>query len=252
VRRLPNAFRGSSAVEQLAVNEKVVGPIPTPGARLVVLARPSLSEHRKNTSMIKTIPDKRIGQRVTGYGYGTLLPKETQTQIGILLREMEKELPGILWPMPTETLHITLCEIIKPKESSPEDDNFFGEHQREFEEIPARILSDTKKIAVRFAAIEATTQAIIIKGMDDGSIAAIRKQFVDNLPLPQGVRPPNIIHSSIARYMREVDLEHVKKVTAKHHISIEAVISEFDLVKVLIRPAQKMQILKKYFLKELV
>ncbi len=34
-------FRGSSAVEQLAVNQKVVGSIPTPGARLSTKGRTS-------------------------------------------------------------------------------------------------------------------------------------------------------------------------------------------------------------------
>jgi 8-oxo-dGTP diphosphatase len=51
VRRLANTFRGSSAVEQLAVNEKVVGPIPTPGARLVRFCATGPCRNTERTQM---------------------------------------------------------------------------------------------------------------------------------------------------------------------------------------------------------
>jgi 2'-5' RNA ligase len=197
--------------------------------------------------MTNTAVAEFIGKENLGYALLALLSDNAKKQIVDLLDELTIELPGVLWAMPPEQLHITLCEIIQPKEYSQDKESLFALRQEEYLNVPARILSGLPKIAVRFDTIEAGPQAIILRASDSSQLNGIREELVANMQLPRETRtPPDITHSSIARYLQDVELEKVQAVVARHKIAIEEEITGFKLIRNEIPPLQKYEVLRTY------
>ena len=155
-----------------------------------------------------------------------------QNEITKLLKSLETKLPGVIWAMPPTALHFTLYEIIQPKEYSEDKEVLYARHQHEYEELPAKILSSIQPIEVNFNTIEASPYAIIVRGKDNGTFNAIRAQILKELPIiPESKQPPDIIHCSVARYLKEYDFERIQEVIQKHSINFTEIVSEFKLLK---------------------
>ncbi len=188
-----------------------------------------------------------IGQPNLGYVLVALPSGNMQRQITDLLDKLSRQLPGIIWPMPSQQLHLTLCEIIQPKDYSQDKEALYKLHQAQYENTLSQILADTSKFTVTLNTIEASPQAIIVRASDSSTFNSIRAKLVANIQLPRQTRtPPDITHSSIARYLQEVDLDKVQRVIARHSIVIEEEIAQFKLLKTLIPPLQEYQVLETY------
>lgn len=197
--------------------------------------------------MPNTIPAESIEQEEIGYALLAFLSDAARNAVTDLLKALDAELPHMLWCMPPAALHITLCEIIQPKIYEQDKDVLYSEHQREYINLPGTILANFKKVRVTFNTIEASPNAIIIRGSDEGDFEAIRTQLVEQLPIPaQTKRPPDIIHSSIARYIAQVDLAKVQAALKHHHIAFEEEIQEFKLVRSTTQPLLNYEIIKTY------
>lgn len=158
-----------------------------------------------------------------------LLSETGQQQVISLLEEIKKQLGDIIWPMPAKALHITLCEIIEPRpyfESKAKLLKKFPHYEAVLEEVLTM-----PPIPVHFDTIEVSPQAIIIRGRDDGTFNRIREELVEKLPLPNETKsPPDIIHSSIARYTKEVNIEEVKAITDSFRVDFVETVNEFQLL----------------------
>lgn len=124
--------------------------------------------------MAKTIPTDHTGKQSLGYVLLALPSENFKKHVSTLLRELEAELPGIIWPLPSEQLHITLYEIIQPKEYSQDKETLFSLHQEQYENAPDEILSRSPKFSVTFDTLEVSPQAIIVKASDSSVFNSIR------------------------------------------------------------------------------
>lgn len=199
--------------------------------------------------MLKTDPADFIGKTNLGYALLAFLSDNARNQVAALLQELSAALPGVLWTMPPEQLHITLCEIVQPKEYSRDKDSLFASFQKKYQNTLVQILSDTPKLTVTFDTIEARPQAIIIKATNSSSLNSIRAKLTARMRLPDETRtPPDITHSSIARYLKEMDLEKVQGVVAAHTMNLREEITEFKLIRNEVLPLQKYEVLGTYLL----
>ncbi len=119
-----------------------------------------------------------------------------------------------IWVMPSGQLHFTLCTC---KDEKLTKDEY---------KIIREILTKFRSIKVRFNEIEASHDAIIIKGDDNGVFDSIRKEIASLVPK---ITFPNIVHCTIARYTDEIELHEIKKVISKLSINYEGEISELHL-----------------------
>lgn len=180
-----------------------------------------------------------------------LLSTDTQRQLASLLAELSAELGDAAWVMPAEALHITLCEIVQFKDYSQDPQKIYEQHSTEYIHRTADIMAKYDPITISFDLLHVSPQAIIIKGTDNGSFNQIRKEQVDLLPLPAETKmPPDIIHSSIARFVKEVPLEDVERIVKKHSINIQETVSEFKLIHGLVSPLLKYEVIQSYPLVE--
>lgn len=197
--------------------------------------------------MVRTVPADYIGKQNLGYVLLAFPSRELKARVNALLAGLTAALPGAIWPMPPEQLHITLCEIIQPKSYSQDKEALFNLHRKQYDEAPAEILATVPKFSVMFDTIEASPQAIILKASDSTRFNSIRARLVAAMPFPGETRtPPDITHCSIARYLKEVDLEKVQRIVATHSLTIKEEITEFQLVRTTVPPLQEYKTLKTF------
>lgn len=185
--------------------------------------------------MEKTIVAEWLDEEKVGYWVGAFLSPENQQKIADLEAALKHELPGVIWTMPDITQqHMTLFEIIMTFRDYPEDrDALFERHRAAIDAELKAQLTDQGPITVTLDTLEASPSAIIVRGTDDGSFQRIRNAISDKHLLPDGTRtPPDIIHSSLARYVKEVDVEHVRSVLAHHALKLVQTVTEFEMVRI--------------------
>jgi hypothetical protein len=183
--------------------------------------------------MQKTVPVNYAGKKLIGYGVGSYLSQDSQRIITSLLAELTKELPDVLWMPPLKDLHITLFEVVVSLAEYDEDrDELYEKHRPAIEHELERLLARMEPITVNFNQLQASEAAIIVRGTDDGRIQTIRDRIVSKGLLPHMTKlPPDIIHSTIARYTKAVDVDHVQEVLRHHSIDFKETIREFKLEK---------------------
>jgi hypothetical protein len=161
-----------------------------------------------------------------------LLSKSAQQIITSLLGEFSPQLDGVIWPMPAASLHSTLCQIIQPKPYAEDKAALYRNNYHHYEAVLEEVLSQIKPIEIVFNVIEVSPQAIIVRGEDGGVCNQIRAQLVEKFPLPKETKlPPDIVHSSIARFTKEVDLEEVRAVVEGRNINFTETVREFQLLR---------------------
>jgi hypothetical protein len=185
--------------------------------------------------MEKTIVADWIDEERIGYAVCAFLSPENQQKIADLQAELSKELPGIIWTMPDITQqHMTLFEIVMTFRDYPEDrEAIFDQCRAGIEAELKAQLAKQGPITVTLDTLEASSSAIIVRGTDDGSFQRIRDGINSKHLLPEGTRtPPDIIHSSLARYIKEVDVEHVRSVLARYQLKFTQTVTEFEMIRV--------------------
>jgi hypothetical protein len=163
-----------------------------------------------------------------------LLSPENQHKIADLHAQLHRELPGVLWTIPDITQqHITLFEIVMCLGEYSEDQDAI------FERCRMGIDTELRAIAIRQGPIGVTldrleaSPATIIGGTDDVVFNAFGMRSATNIYCPRGQEhPPDIIHSSLARYIKEVTLERVRSIVTRHQLKLTQTVTEFEMVKI--------------------
>jgi len=172
-----------------------------------------------------------IGRKDNANGVCTFLSPESQRQVIKVLKQLNDELGDTIWCMPSCSLHITLCEILQAK-TYPEDKELsFQRNLDQYKHALDTVLTNVKPIEILFDRLEVSPNAIIIRGSDDTVLNTVRSQLVELLPLPAGTKqPPTIVHSTIARFTKELDVSIVESIVGRLQISFSEIITEFQLI----------------------
>ncbi len=185
--------------------------------------------------MEKTIVAEWLDAEKVGYWVGTFLSPENQQKIATFQAALKRELPGVLWTMPDITQqHVTLFEIVMTFRDYPEDrDTIFERHRAGIDAELKAQLANQGPITITLDTLEASPSAIIVRSTDDGSFQRIRDAISSKHLLPEGTRtPPDIIHSSLCRYVKEVDVERIRSVLAGHKLELIQEVTEFEMVRI--------------------
>jgi hypothetical protein len=107
-----------------------------------------------------------------------------------------------------------------------------------------------KPITIHFTQLRVSPGTIFIVGNDNGEFQKIRDTFVKNVTLlPNTKLPPQIVHSSLIRFTRAIDLDAVESFVAHKNIDIAQEVTEFRLVNTRKEPLLEFDVLKKYSLR---
>ena len=179
-----------------------------------------------------TIP-ANTHQEVIGYWLNSGLSDKTAEAIALLQDKLVQRFPEAVWAIPRPALHISLLNWINPLFEYSEDKNaLFKEVQTEYTEAFENIVANQPPIPVTFDTINAFPDAIILKGHDDGSYEKIRNQFIKDVELREGTRqPPTIIHTTICKFLKEIDLQEVQQFLNNEPVLLQEIVDEFRLTR---------------------
>lgn len=199
--------------------------------------------------MVTTSITPNIGIQDNAYALVALLSLEARTSVVQLQKTLQAELGDALWLMPPEALHITLLEIIQPKPYSQDKQALFERHREEYLTGTAAVMEKVRPVTAIFNEMVVSPQAVILKTQSGERFNAIRRDLLDKLPLPaETSAPPDIIHTSIARFTQEIDLELVGRAAGKLDIELKETTTEFQLVHNIVPPLLKYKTLQTYLL----
>jgi hypothetical protein len=162
------------------------------------------------------------------------LPDHVKAYIGQLQETIAAEIPDSeLWLPKGEQQHITFAHIVSPDaEYNTPQSELFESIRAEAESAVEIASQKIKGKTVIFNEIAAFPGAIILKGVDDGTLDEARVAFAQSLHTPEGTRtPPKIIHTTIARFRNEVPMDLVRRVVGAIQPDVEFQIQNLQLIQ---------------------
>jgi len=173
----------------------------------------------------------------TSYFLVLTFPPSVSDSLEDCMMAAARELGEGLYVQPARSMHITVLDLIDPII----DPTHYGyKNKAELwnkiglacEEAIKKVLSTIKPFNVTFDNLAVTDSAVILTGSDDGQLQKIRTQImgeIDHLRLPRSKQPPTIIHSSLARYKKVMDLELVRRAVAEQEVAFTMRVDRFTL-----------------------
>ena len=191
-----------------------------------------------------------LNQSAVGYMVNTLLSEPTQNEVKKLQDIFVSKFRDAVWSTPANTLHVTLLDWLAPLVDYGEDkDQVFEKINPEYSAVLNGILKTIRPIDLTFNRLVVGPFAVAIV-TDEKSTQVfnnIRQQFLEKIDLlPNTKQPPNIVHSTIIRFVDEIDLNSVKKFAETLNFSFIERVNVFQLVRETALPMLDYSVIKKY------
>jgi hypothetical protein len=184
-----------------------------------------------------------------GYVVNTEFSPENKTVLGEITNAVQAAFGDAVFVAPPDSLHITLLDWIAPLVGydGQDKDELFASIRARYDKVLGEIIAGTPPITIQFSEIKATPDTIIIIGTDSGEFHAIREAFVKEAGLLPGTKPPpRIIHSSIARFAKEIDVDRVNAFMKPRGIHFAQSVTDFRLVRTQREPLLEFEVLTRY------
>jgi hypothetical protein len=201
--------------------------------------------------MSLTEPAVWVGKPFEGYMLNAEFSAENAHLLNTLLDSIKKELGEAIYAAPIDSLHITLMDWIAPLITYDVKDKvaLFESIKAQYDAVFTNIVKDVKTITINFNEIRVSPSTIFIVGRDDGEFQDIRERFLKKVELlPKTKLPPTIIHASLARFTKPIELSSVKDFIEPQSISITQNVDNFRLVHSKREPLLEYDIIKRYHL----
>lgn len=199
-----------------------------------------------------TEPVDWVNKSFIGYVMNTEFSDENARRLAELIQEIQTMFDGAVFCMPKASLHITLLDWIAPlvDYDGGDKDKLFTKIQRSYDRAISEVLSSVAPITVHFGVVKASPTTIYVVGHDHGEFQKIREQFLEKVELLPGTKPPpQIVHTSLARFIEPIELGKVNTLLASKKLDITQTVTSFRLIHAIREPNLEFEILKRYKLK---
>lgn len=198
--------------------------------------------------MEMTAPYEELNKEVVGYMLNSPLSIENQKAIRELQQRFEATFGDVIWSLPVESLHITLMDWVAPLVDYERDkDEIFREIFPEYDSVLEGILADFVEIPITFSEVHVSSGGVYLTARDEGQFKAIRDEFLEKIALIPGTKqPPSIIHTTVARFNKAVDLKPIQHMVERESVSFSQRIDRFILVRETKIPMLEREIIKSY------
>lgn len=193
-------------------------------------------------------PVEHWGEELRAYVLNTELGEEGLEAVHKVQQALQESFPDSFLVAPDSALHITLMDWIAPLVSYEEDkDELFERNFASYDATLDGVVKNQKPITVRFNQVWLSPDAVFVVGQDNGSYSRIRSEFLDQEKLIPGTKlPPQIIHSTIARFTKTVSMDEVRKVLSENPVDFTQEIDHFRLIKESRIPMLEFEEVKRY------
>lgn len=196
-----------------------------------------------------TEPAYWVNKPFTGYVMNAEFSEDKKQEIAKLVHDIQNTFKGAVLGMPQSAMHITLLDWIAPLEDygGQDKDELFTQIQPSYDRAITEALSSFKQIRVHFNELRVSPSTIFLVGHDDGQFQNIRDRFLEKVELLPGTKlPPAIIHSSLARFTKQIDLNKARTFCTNKLVDITQEVSSFRLVHTTREPMLEFKVLKRY------
>ena len=191
-----------------------------------------------------------LGKSAVGYMINTLLSESSQNEIKKLQEKFVTEFGDLVWTTPLDALHITLLDLLAPLVDYDNDKNTLFENLgSQYNKALEEVLRETGPIDLTFSNMSVSSSAVIIVA-DESSTQAInnlRQKFLSKIELlPNTKQPPNIVHSTIIRFVGKAAVGNVQNFASNLDFSFVEQIKSFQLVRESKLPMLEYSLIKTY------
>ncbi len=167
-----------------------------------------------------------------------LLSPDSTNQATLIQNRLRDLFGNTIWLQEPSSLHVTLMEIICDTEYVGKSRRqYFDEWYTAYNETVKDVLSTIKPFNISFTELLVSPRAIIIKSLKSEALNSIREALLKRISLLPGTKiPPDITHSTLARFNTPLNLDKAKDLTSKISVNIHEHISEFSLIRDLAPP----------------
>ena len=190
-----------------------------------------------------------IGKPHLGYMINAEFSEDNKEKLINLIQEIDQHFNDSVFCMPKYALHITLLDWVAPlvDYGRQNKNKLYAQIKTEYDSVMSETVSSAKSIDVHFNKIMVSPNTIYIVGEDNGEFQRIREAFVSKVKLlPNTKLPPQIIHSSLARFIKEINLSSTKDYVRTKKIDFIQKIDDFRLVRTTKEPMLEFEVLKTY------
>ncbi len=184
-----------------------------------------------------------------GYIVNGWFSNENKETLGQLIGDIGETFQDNVFCMPLGSLHITLLDWLAPLENyeGQDKDKLFARIRPDFDKAMSEVFSITKPFTVHFDELKVSPSTIYVVGHDNGEFQKIREGFIKKVDLlPNTKLPPQIIHSSLARFTKPIDLNIAESFIAGKKLDLTQEINGFRLIRTAREPMLQYEIIKKY------
>ncbi len=196
-----------------------------------------------------TQPVEWVNKSFIGYAMNTEFTDDNARVLMGIIDKIKATFTDAAFCLPRSALHITLLDWITPlvDYDGQDKDALFAEVRSSYDKAISDILASTHPIKVCFDEIKVSPSTIYIVGHDNGEFQKIRNQFVNRVKLlPNTKLPPTIIHSSLARFTKPIELSSANAFVANQQLDIVQKITNFRLIHTTREPNLEFETLKRY------
>ena len=194
--------------------------------------------------MSLTKPSSLVGEREIGYFLNALISPKNQLVIQSIQNRFQELLGDGIWIAPAESLHITVGEVLT---NTPDIDRVFQDRHSDYDAHLTEVMNDLPVPHIVFDTLKTGASTLYITGRDQGTIMSLRDQIEDRVKRMEGTAPPpDVIHTSIARYTKAIDREQIEKFIATLPVLFEQTLSDLQLIRQTVAPLIEYEVLKRY------
>ena len=157
----------------------------------------------------------------------------TVRQMVAIQNQLVRLFGDTIWLQQPPALHGTLMEIICDTDYGDQSrERLFKRWYTAHNQTAGEVLAGFAPFDVTFTELLVSQRAIIVKAADSLPFNEIRRALLAKTTLPGGTKqPPDITHSTLARFYKVIDLEEAARRAAGIKVNITALVTGFALVK---------------------
>ena len=173
------------------------------------------------------------GRPITYFGVAYTLTKEDNDRLSPVDKTIRECLKDIIYFAPDGSRHITIMNLTHVAEGYKDKEvmRFFEENSGLYRAGLKSITNKLNPFEVKFTHLQASTGAIVLRGQDQGQISTIRNELMDLSRLGGRVIDAGFIHSTQARYKKQVAISEVLERLGDFEVNIPITIDKIGLVR---------------------
>lgn len=173
------------------------------------------------------------GQPITYFGIAYTLTKEDNDRLDSIDKAIQDCLKDAIYFAPDGSRHITIMNITAVIDGYKDQDTvqFFEDTAQLYKDRLKAIASGISSFEVTLNRVQVGSSAVILRGKDNGQISTIRDALIDLPRLGGRVIDAGFIHSSQARYRKQITIGAVREQLENIKANVPITVDRIGLVR---------------------